>query len=109
MTIEGNVQDDKDKIAVKCFERIKQMYENDYSELWKIFYGIHVSVLEKVDNGDKISMVPEPFFIINLPIPNDNKSPTLENCFDLYVEGELLDGENCIKLEGTDEKVEATV
>jgi ubiquitin C-terminal hydrolase len=107
MTIEGNVKDDKDKIAVKCFERIKQMYENDYSELWKIFYGIHVSVLEKVDNGDKISMVPEPFFIINLPIPNDNKSPTLENCLDLYVEGELLDGENCIKLEGTDEKVPA--
>jgi ubiquitin C-terminal hydrolase len=107
MTIEGKVQDDKDKIAVKCFERIKQMYENDYSELWKIFYGIHVSVLEKVSNGEKISMVPEPFFIINLPIPADNKSPTLESCFDLYVEGELLDGENCIKLEGTDEKVEA--
>ena len=29
MTIEGNVKDEKDKIAVKCFERIKQMYEKD--------------------------------------------------------------------------------
>ncbi len=107
MSIEGNVQDEKDKIAVKCFERIKQMYENDYSELWRIFYGIHVSVLERVDNGNRISMVPEPFFIINLPIPVDNKSPTLENCFDLYVEGELMDGENSIKIENTDEKVDA--
>ena len=41
MTIEGNIKDDKDKTAVKCFERIKQMYEKDYSEIWNIFYGIH--------------------------------------------------------------------
>jgi ubiquitin C-terminal hydrolase len=107
MTIEGDVQDDKDKIALKCFEKIKEMYENDYSEIWKIFYGIHVSVLEKVDNGDKISMVPEPFFIINLPIPSNKKSPTLENCFDLYVEGEIMDGENSIKIDGEDEKISA--
>jgi hypothetical protein len=32
MSIEGVVQDEKDKIAVKCFERIKKMYENDYSD-----------------------------------------------------------------------------
>jgi ubiquitin C-terminal hydrolase len=66
-----------------------------------------VSILERVDNNNKISMVPEPFFIINLPIPLDNKYPTLENCLDLYVEGELMDGENSINLDGTNEKVEA--
>jgi len=107
MTIEGKVQDEKDKIAVKCFERIKSMYENDYSELWKIFYGIHVSILENISNGQKISMIPEPFFIINLPIPLDNKSPTIIDCFNLYVEGEILDGDNCIKLEESNEKVVA--
>ncbi len=108
MTIEGTPYDEKDKIAIKCFERIKQMYENDYSELWKIFYGIHISILKRVDNGNNISFVPEPFFIINLPIPLNNKSPTLENCFDLYVEGELMSGENRIRIEETDEKVDAT-
>ena len=107
MTIEGKVQDDKDKIALKCLERIKQMYENDYSEIWKIFYGIHVSILEKVSDGNKISMVPEPFFIINLPIPTNNKLPRLLDCFNLYVEGEIMDGENCITLEGTNKKIEA--
>ena len=107
MVIEGNVMDEKDKIAVKCFERIKQMYENDYSEIWKMFYGTHVSLLENAATGKKISMVPEPFFIINLPIPYDNKAPTLIDCFDLYVEYELLDGENCIKVEDSDEKVPA--
>ena len=107
MTIEGKITDDKDKIAVKCFEKMKQMYENDYSEIWQIFYGIQISQLENVVTGKKISMTPEPFFIINLPIPNNNKSPSLVDCFDLYVEGEIMDGDNCIKLEDTNEKVEA--
>jgi ubiquitin carboxyl-terminal hydrolase 2/21 len=105
MTIEGEVQDEKDKIAVKCFERIKQMFEKDYSEIWKLFYGIHISQLERVDTNEKISMVPEPFFIINLPIPTENKSPTLIDCFDLYVEGEIMDGDNCVTYEKTGEKV----
>lgn len=107
MTIEGVVHDDKDKIAVKCFERIKQMYENDYSEIWKMFYGIHVSILEKISDGKKISMVPEPFFIINLPIPQENKTPSLLDCFELYIQGEVMDGDNSILLEETNEKVAA--
>lgn len=107
MTIEGNVQDDKDKIAVKCFERIKQMYENDYSEIWRMFYGIHVSILEKLSDGQKISMIPEPFFIIDLPIPQENKSPSLLDCFELYIQGEVMDGDNSILLEETNEKIAA--
>jgi ubiquitin carboxyl-terminal hydrolase 2/21 len=105
MTIEGSIKDDKDKIAVKCFETIKQMYEKDYSEIWNIFYGTHISQLEHAKTGEKISMIPEPFFIINLPIPENNKSPTLLDCFDLYVEGEVLDGDNCITHEKTGEKI----
>jgi ubiquitin C-terminal hydrolase len=105
MTIEGNVKDEKDKIAVKCFERIKQMYEKDYSEIWNIFYGIQVSQLEDCIAGKKLSMVPEPYFIINLPIPENNKSPNLLDCFDLYIESEILDGDNCVKDEETGEKV----
>ena len=100
MTIEGVVQDEKDKIAVKCFERIKQMYENDYSEIWKLFYGVHVSQLECIETGEKFSMVPEPFFIINLSIPTNNKFPTLVDCFDLYVKVEIMDGDNCVEKRG---------
>ena len=107
MTIEGEIKDDKDKIAIKCFETIKQMYEKDYSEIWNIFYGIHVSQLEYADTGEKISMVPEPYFILNLPIPENNKSPSLIDCFDLYIEGEMLDGDNKVFYEKIGEKVAA--
>jgi len=107
MTIEGDIKEDKDKIAVKCFKAIKEMYEKDYSEIWRLFYGIHISQLENTETGEKISMVPEPFFIIDLPIPTNNKSPTLKDCFDLYVESEIMDGENSVSIELTGEKVSA--
>ena len=106
MTIEGKVKDEKDKIAVKCFERIKSMYENDYSEILKLFYGTHVSILEKISDKSKISMIPEPFCIINLPIPQNNKSPNLIDCFENYVEGEIMEGDNCIIL-NDNERVKA--
>ena len=105
MTIEGEMKDEKDKIAVKCFETVKNMYEKDYSEIWNIFYGIIVSKLENVETGNTVSMIPEPYFIINLPIPQNNKSPSLIDCFDLYVEGEILDGENSINDEQTGCKI----
>ena len=105
MTIEGEMKDEKDKIAVKCFETVKNMYEKDYSEVWNIFYGIIVSKLENVETGITVSMIPEPYFIINLPIPQNNKSPSLIDCFDLYVEGEILDGDNSINDEQTGSKI----
>jgi len=96
MTIEGEMKDEKDKIAVKCFETVKNMYEKDYSEIWNIFYGIIVSKIENAETGEVVSMIPEPYFIINLPIPPNKKNPSLIDCFDLYIEGEILDGENAV-------------
>jgi ubiquitin C-terminal hydrolase len=107
MRIEGQVKTQKDTLAVKCFERIKQMYEKDYSEIWNMFYGVHISQLEHAETGEILSMTPEPYFIINLPIPENNKSPTLIDCFDLYVKGELLDGDNSVTHEKTGKKVAA--
>jgi ubiquitin C-terminal hydrolase len=104
MNIVGTVENDRDKIALLCFERIKQMYANDYSEIWNMFYGIHVSQLKSIETGDIISLNPEPYFVINLPIPTGNKQPTLLDCFDSYVESELLDGDNKIVNEKTGQK-----
>jgi ubiquitin C-terminal hydrolase len=60
-----------------------------------LFYAIHVSELISVDTNTRINITPEPFSIIDLPIPNNNKSPTLIDCFNLFIEGEILDGDNC--------------
>jgi ubiquitin C-terminal hydrolase len=106
MSIHGEVVNDRDKVALVCLERTKQMFAKDYSEIWNIFYGIQVSQISslKSKSEDVISITPEPFFILDLPIPVDNKSPTLIDCFDLYSEGEIMDGDNAIFNEKTGHK-----
>ena len=104
MTINGNPENDKDDIALKCFEMIKDIYSKEYSEIWNLFYGTHISQIKDIETGKVKSMKPEPYFIINLPIPTNNKSPSLYDCFDLYTENELLDGENQWRNETTGSK-----
>jgi ubiquitin C-terminal hydrolase len=104
MSISGTVSNSTDKIAVDCFEMIKRMYAKEYSEIWNMFYGIHVSQITTMDTNEVLSSSPEPYFMINLSIPLNNKSPTLIDCFDLYVEGETLDGENAWFNEATGSK-----
>ena len=94
MTISGKPENETDKIAIQCFEMIKNMYSKEYSEIWNLFYAVHVSEITCLETGKQLKITPEPYFMIDLPIPQNNKSPTLIDCFDLYVEGEVLDGEN---------------
>jgi len=114
MTIDGRPKNKRDKLAKMCFEMIKKTYAASYSEIFKMFYGIQVSTLlpeHPKDQYDYLSIRPEPFMIISLPIPNQEKSGssesrlkskakerdecvTLMECFDLNCEREFLDGEN---------------
>jgi len=105
MTITGNAENETDEIALKCFEMIKKMYSKEYSEIWNMFYAIHVSVIEDLETGEKYKITPEPYFMIDLPIPTDNKQPTLEDCLNYYVEGETLDGENAWFCEEKEKKI----
>jgi len=104
MTITGSSMNETDKMAVECFEMIKKMYAKEYSEIWNMFYGIHVSQIISAETGAVLSMSPEPYFMINLSIPQNNKSPNLYDCFELYVEGESMEGENAWFNEAKNEK-----
>ena len=105
MTISGSPENETDKIAILCFEMIKNMYSKEYSEIWNIFYAVHVSEISNLETGEKIKSTPEPYFMIDLPIPENNKSPTLIDCFNYYVQGEVLEGENAWFHEETKQKI----
>jgi ubiquitin carboxyl-terminal hydrolase 8 len=96
MTISGIVENETDDIAVKCYEMIKKMYSKEYSEIWNLFYAVHISVINSVETGKQIGMSPEPYFMIDLPIPPEKKYPSLIDCLDHYVNGEIIDGENAL-------------
>lgn len=104
INIKGNVLNENDKIAKSCFEMMKNMYENEYSEILKLFYGIHVSYIKDL-SGNVLSQKPEPYFLIDLPIPENKKNPTIYDCFDLYTSNELMDGDNKWYNEESKEKI----
>jgi len=102
MVINGNLQNDTDKLAVTCYTMMKNMYKKEYSEILKIFYGIHVSEIISNTTNETLSARPEPFSVLSLSIPqpmqtnstNHNKIPSLYDCFDLYCESETLSHAN---------------
>jgi ubiquitin C-terminal hydrolase len=106
MNISGNPENNTDVLAIKCFDMVKNMYSKEYSEIWNLFYGIHVSEIVSLKNGKILQQTPEPYFMIDLPIPQNNKSPTLIDCFNLYIEGEELKNENAWYNENTKEKID---
>jgi len=105
MNISGNPENETDELAIKCFNMIKNMYTKEYSEIWNLFYGVHVSEIVSLETGKKLQQTPEPYFMIDLPIPANNKTPNLIDCLNLYIEGEELTGENAWFNDETKEKI----
>lgn len=102
ITISGEPKNNTDELAIKCFEMVKNTYSKDYSEIWNLFYAVNVSEITRIDNGKILSLTPEPFFMVDLPIPPNIKEPSLIDCFDYYVDGEIIEN---YKDEETNEKV----
>ena len=100
MKIKGDVLTSTDELAKKCFNMIKTYYKKEYSEIFEMFYGIHVS---KVVSECKTytNTTPESFFLLTLPIPCKNAN--LIQCLDEYTAIETLDGDNMLQIndEGT--------
>ena len=64
MNIKGKSKTGTDDLAVVVYNKIKNMYAKEYSEIWNMFYGMHVSELVSIDGQTILSQTPEPFFNI---------------------------------------------
>ena len=108
MDISGVSENNKDALAIRCYTMMKNMYSNEYSEILKLFFGIHVSQIKLYTTKKVLSECPEPFFVLNLPIPvsspTSSSPTTLMDCFSLYTQMEYLDKENGLVDEDTQEK-----
>jgi len=94
MHISGNIKNCKDQLAKTCYEMMRQMYKKEYSEILRMFYGIHVSEITSIEKNERLSLRPEPFSVLSLPIPSKNGNITLYDCLDLYCIKEELKGDN---------------
>lgn len=96
IVINGKPENDKDEMAIQCFNMIKKMYKKEYSEFIDLFYGISVSTIQSISTNQLCSYTPEPFFILSLPIPvsKQRKQITLYDCIDEFCKPETLENEN---------------
>ena len=106
MNIRGNIENSTDKLAKSCYTMMKNMYSKEYSEMLKMFYGIHVSQIKSLES-EYVNTIPEPFFSLQIPIP-DKENKTLIDCMDLYTIKENLSDDEKILNEKTDKREEAT-
>ena len=103
--INGVAKNSTDNVAIKCYQMIKQIYKKEYSEIYELFYGINYSQLISLETDKCLSIVPESFFTIDLPIKNQDKiAENLYDCFDLFTEPEYLEGDNAWFNENTNKK-----
>ena len=105
MTISGNAKTEQDETARACYKMMQNMYRKEYSEFLGFFYGTMVSKVISL-NGETLSIKPEPYNILSLPIPN-KQNPTLKDCLNLYTEEESLEGDNQYLNENIGKKVDA--
>lgn len=104
MNINGTPKDETDDMAIRCYTMMKNMYQKEYSDILKLFFGIHVSQIVNPSTKKILSNSPEPFFVVELPIPSNNKNPSLYDCFKHFSEPERLEGENAWLNEKTNKK-----
>lgn len=93
MNITGQEENGKDKLAKSCYKTLEMLYSKEYSEIINLFYGMHVSQISNIETNKVLAQNPEPFFMINLPIPNI-KTLSIYDCFDLYTTQEKLEDDN---------------
>lgn len=89
----GTTESAIDDLAVECYSMLKDTYSRgEFSEVANIFHGIYVSRLFTPDGNTLHSNKPEPFSILDLPIPLKPGEISLTDCFDEFVADELLSG-----------------
>lgn len=104
-SISGTVENKTDKLALECYKTIQNNYKNGYSEIYNIFNGICVSIISDFTTNKQLNYKCETYSTLELSIPT-HKTPTLEDCFDLYTEEEEIVGENAWFDENQNKKID---
>ena len=101
--ISGNAQNSRDRLAKIAYTMVKNMYAKEYSEMIPVFFGIQFSTIHNLQKNIEKSIKAEPYFMLDLPNP-DTPSPSLLECIQLYIEDEVMSGDNAWYNDKTKEK-----
>jgi ubiquitin C-terminal hydrolase len=91
ISITGKIVNGEDKLAYESMKQWKRDFENNYSEMVKLFYGQIISVI-KVKNKNIKSLNYSPLCVFSIPIGEEDCS--IYDCFDLFCKKHELVGDN---------------
>jgi len=91
MTINGDPENDLDKMAVEALTNWKGFFKNDYSVIVEMFYGQLHSQITTIDDPDYKSTTYDPFSNLSLEIP-DGDNINIYDCLDHFNKREELEG-----------------
>jgi ubiquitin C-terminal hydrolase len=99
MMIRGEMVNDLDKVALKCYTMLQGIYRKEYSDIMQLCYGVMVSELRSKNGQTCHSIQPEHFSILDIPL-----AETLMQSFDTFTTGECMEGDNAWFNESTQQK-----
>ena len=95
ININGSSENKVDDLAIKCYEMLKTNYRREYSEIYDIFYGISYSEIVSLKTNEVLSIVPENYLMVDLPVLDGNMvAKNIYECFDMFTKPEYLEGDN---------------
>ena len=101
ISITGKIVNDLDKMAYDAMKQWKSYFKNQYSDIISIFYGQTVSHIKVIDE-DIHSYNYAAICTFSLPIDVEKETTTIYDCFDLFTNTQLLDGDNKWKYDEDD-------
>lgn len=90
--ISGKDGNDTDRLAIKCYTVLRDVYSREYSDIMKLYYGMYISVITSYPSNIVYSHKPEMYSTVDLPIPTNVVN--IYDCFDEFIKPELLTGDN---------------
>jgi len=109
MRINGDPENGTDKMAIQCYNMLREIYSNEYSEIMDLYYGIYITNIISMDEKKIHVSKPEHYFILDLEIGTNERqstNTTIYDCFDLFTSKEELVGENAWMNEKKRKKVD---
>lgn len=100
--VKGEIKNEKDKLELKCINKFKKLYQNNYSIFTKLFYGQYNNILKCI-NCNYTNNNFDPFCNIML----ETKYDSVIECLDDYMKEEKLDDENMWNCDNCNKKCNA--
>jgi len=100
MDVEGQAENEFDELAINAYKTFKRFFEDEYSDIVKLFYGqfftkLEITTEEKTEENYSF----EPFSMLSLDIPEHDVD--LYTCLDSFVETELITDDSSRRIKKT--------